>query len=225
MTTNSRFIKVTTGLFSIMVFLLVSIQPTNGQSTVSADSTNNSYNNKEFRFAGRSFRMTSLTFGGNGIYLTKVNGKFSVLTGGRGSATFNDRFTLGGGGWGMTKGVPVKSEADDLYNFIKIGYGGVDFGCVFHPGKNFDTGIKLLLAGGALFRETVPESENNDFRMFPVLEPSIYSQVIISRLFRLELGAGYRFIPGVDLPYITSNDLNGFSCYIGFLVSTGACRK
>lgn len=172
----------------------------------------------------KSFRITTLTFGGNGVYFTKVNNKFSVLTGGRGSATFNNRYTIGGGGWGMPKGIEVESETTGTYNFVKMGYGGIEVGYILYPGKRLNFGTNLLLAGGAVFKETVPESKNNEFKMFPVLEPSLYCQIKFSKIFHFEMGATYRYINGTNLPYISNNQMSGFSCYVGFLVSTCACK-
>lgn len=40
-------------------------------------------------------RMTTLTFGGNGISVTKVSNELSIMTGGRGSATFYYQISLG----------------------------------------------------------------------------------------------------------------------------------
>jgi hypothetical protein len=164
------------------------------------------------------FRMTTLTFGGNGISITKVNNKLSIMTGGRGSATFNDRFTIGGGGWGMTKGVRVESNIEGTFNFIKIGYGGIDFGYLFLTGNKFNLGSKLFIGGGAVFKETVPESDDKDFKIFPVVEPTVYYQISLSKLFRFEMGGSYRYIRGTNLAYISDRNLSGFSCYIGFLV-------
>jgi hypothetical protein len=173
----------------------------------------------------KSFKMTTLTFGGNGINFTKVNNQFTVMTGGRGSATFNGRYTIGGGGWGMTNGVGVENVTEDIYNFVKMGYGGIDFGYLIVAGDKFNLGTKLLIAGGAVFKETVPESEDKDFNIFPVLEPTIYFQISLNKLFRFEMGARYRLIQGTNMPYISDRELSGFSCYIGFLVSACNCKK
>jgi hypothetical protein len=163
-------------------------------------------------------RMTTLTFGGNGISVTKVSNELSILTGGRGSATFNERFTIGGGGWGMTKGVEVISKTEGIYNFIKMGYGGIDIGYLFMTGNKYNLGSKLLLGGGAVFKETVPESDDKDFKIFPVVEPTVYYQISLGKLFRFEMGGSYRYIRGTNLSYISDRNLSGFSCYIGFLV-------
>ncbi len=180
--------------------------------------------NLEDTIQKKTFTRTSLTFGGNGVNFTKVNNQLTVMTGGRGSATFNNRFTIGGGGWGMINGVDVKSETDGVYNFIKMGYGGVDFGYLPLYGEKFNLGTKLLIAGGAVFKESVPESSEKDFKMFPVLEPTIYYQISLNKFFRFEMGASYRYIRGTNLPYISDSKLSGFSCYVGFLVSTCSCN-
>lgn len=171
----------------------------------------------------RKFKMTTLAFGGNGASLTKVSNQFTIMTGGRGSATFNKRYTIGGGGWGMVKGIEVTSDVEGIYNFVKMGYGGIDFGYLIYPGEKYILGTKLLIAGGAVIKETVPETKNSDFKMFPVLEPTVYYQIALGKLFRFEMGASYRYIWGTNLPYISDENLSGFSCYVGFLVSACKC--
>jgi len=180
--------------------------------------------NQEDSLKNKTFKMTTLTFGGNGVNITKINKQLSVMTGGRGSATFNNRYTLGGGGWGMIKGVEVESNTEGIYNFVKMGYGGIDFGYLVVNGEKFIFGTKLLVAGGAIFKESVPESKGNGFKMFPVLEPAIYYQIPLSKLFRVEMGASYRYIWGTNLPYISDSNLGGFSFYVGFLVSACKCN-
>jgi hypothetical protein len=170
----------------------------------------------------RKFKMTTLSFGGSGASLTKVGDQFTIMIGGRGSATFNNRYTIGGGGWGMTKGIELVSDVEGSYNFVKMGYGGIDFGYLIYPGEKLILGTKLLVAGGAVIKETVPEANNNDFKMFPLLEPTVYYQIALGKMFRFEMGGGYRYIWGTNLPYISDENLSGFSCYVGFLV--GACK-
>lgn len=208
-------VKLKTGFrFILMLFFLVSgISLSKAQQLNQIDSSKN-----------KTFKRTDLTFGGNGVNVTKINNQLSVMTGGRGSATFNNRFTIGGGGWGMIKGVEVESDTEGIYNLVKMGYGGIDFGYLVVNGEKFILGTKLLLAGGAVFKETIPESKGNGFKMFPVLEPAIYCQIPISKLFRVEMGSSYRYICGTNLPYISDNNLGGVSFYVGFLVSACKCN-
>lgn len=171
----------------------------------------------------KKIKMTTLTFGGNGVQFTRVLDQFSVMAGGRGSATFNQRYTIGGGGWGMTKGVEIESQTSGVYPFLKMGYGGIDLGYLLFPGEKLTLGTKILFGGGAAFIETVPESDDTDFQLFPVLEPTIYSQIALGKMFKFEMGASYRFIGKTDLRGITSADLGGLSFYVGFLVKACKC--
>jgi len=75
-----------------------------------------------------------------------------------------------------------------------------------------------------IFKESVPESKEKGFKMFPVVEPAIYCQISLNKLFRIEMGASYRNAWGTNLPYISDKSLSGFSCYIGILVSAFSCN-
>jgi hypothetical protein len=208
----------------LLIFITCSSYPIYAQKNADIDTLRTSGSKIENSQNKRSFKMTTLTFGGNGVSVTKVSNKLSVMTGGRGSAIFNERFTIGGGGWGMTKGIEVESKTEGSYNFVKMGYGGVDFGYLFLNGKMINLGSRLLIAGGAVLKETVPESKDKGFKLFPVLEPAVYYQISFSKLFRFEMGVSYRYIMGTNLSYITNRDLSGFSCYSGFLVRAGSSR-
>lgn len=170
----------------------------------------------------RSFKMTSLPFGGVGVKFTNLNGQFTLMNGGRGSATFNNRFTIGGGGWGMPKGIELESSQTGTFEFFKMGYGGLELGYIVYPGDKINVGTNLLVAYGAGFKETLPKAKNGDFKMFPVLEPSLYSQISLGKILRLDLGISYRYVGALDFPNLNNKKLNGFSCYIAFLV--GACK-
>ncbi len=167
-------------------------------------------------------QMTSFAFGGTGVLVSKVNNQMAVMTGGRGSATFNNRYTFGGAGWGMLKGVDVECHEAGVYNFFKFGYGGLEFGYIFYPGEKFRLGSNLLLAYGAGFNETVPKSSGGDFKMFPVLEPSVYLQISLGKYLKLDAGVTYRYAAGSNFSYINNRDLRGISFYIALL--TGSCR-
>lgn len=211
--TDLSKIKTRFGLSLVLFSLVFGVSLSHAQVT-----------NQEDSIKKKTFKMTTLTFGGNGVSFTKINNQISVMTGGRGSATFNNRYTIGGGGWGMIKGVEVESNTEGIYNYVKMGYGGIDFGYLVLNREKFTLGAKLLIAGGAVFKETVPESTGNGFRLFPVLEPAIYYQISLSKIFRLEMGASYRYVRGTNLPYISGSNLGGFSFYVGFLVSACTCN-
>jgi len=170
------------------------------------------------------FRITTYTYGGTGLLLSRVNGELTLMNGGRGSATFNKRYTFGGAGWGMPKGVELQDSRQDTYRFLKMGYGGLEFGYILLPGEKVILGTHLLCAAGAAFTETIPESRSNDFRLFPVLEPAVYGQFALGRIFRLDLGISYRLVGGTGLAGVTSRELSGPSCYIALLAGSCNCK-
>lgn len=167
-------------------------------------------------------KMTSFAFGGTGISISKVNNQSTIMTGGRGSATFNNRFTFGGAGWGMPKGIEINSKPDTL-EFFKFGYGGLEFGYIFHEGQKARFGSNLLVACGAGFQETYPKTKS-EVRMFPVIEPSLYTQIALGKLMKADIGVSYRFVTGSSFSFINNRQLSGPSIYIAFLVGTCNCN-
>lgn len=206
-------------LIAAISALFFIVHNTNAQVIIQEDTVMS----KSLPIKTRTFKMTSLAFGGVGLLFTNVNDQFTLMNGGRGSATFNNRFTFGGGGWGMPKGIELESSEEGIYEFFKMGYGGLEFGYILYPGKKIKFGTNLLLGCGAGFKETVPKSKNGDFKMFPVLEPSIYSQISLGKLMRLDLGLTYRYVSTVDFSYISNKNISGFSFYVALLVSTCNC--
>ncbi len=125
----------------------------------------------------------------------------------------------------MPKGIEIESSEPGIYDFVKIGYGGLEFGYILFPGEKLNLGSNILIAGGAVFKESVPESDEKGFKMFPVLEPALYAQIALGNMFRLEAGASYRYITGTNLSYISDQNLSGFSVHIGLLVKACKCDQ
>ena len=96
-----------------------------------------------------------------------------------------------------------------------MGYGGLELGYIIIPGKKVNIIGSLLIAAGAAFWQNDPKSDNeklfdDDFKMFPVLEPSLYSEHVLNRWLRLNAGISYRFTINADLPYIRVRILEAF---------------
>lgn len=84
-------------------------------------------------------------------------------------------------------------------------------------------GSGLLIAAGAAFWQNKPKSNeeklfDNDFNIFPVLEPSLYSEIALNRFLRLQTGVSYRYVHHAHLDYISDQNIRGFSCYMGLLL-------
>jgi hypothetical protein len=194
-------------------------------STNSLKAATNSINNPDSTKNGKldKIKLTTLAFGGTGVLFAKVDNQFGVMTGGRGSATFNNRFTFGGGGWGMPKGIEIESSRIDTLEFFKFGYGGLEFGYIFFERQKIRLGSNLLVGCGIGFQETYPKMKG-EVNLFPVFEPSLYSQVNLGKLIRLDIGVTYRFVTGSKFSFINNRQLCGPSIYIAFLVGTCNCN-
>ena len=204
---------------SILMFFLLAMSV----NTSKANSHIMQYSDTSKNAFFKNIKMTTLAFGGTGVLFTKVNNQLGVMTGGRGSATFNNRFTFGGGGWGMLKGIEIESSKADTFELFKFGYGGLEFGYLFYEGEKFSFGSNLLLACGVGFVETYPKSKG-ETNLFPVLEPSIYSQINLGKLLKLDIGIKYRLITGSEMPYISNRQMSEPSIYFAFLVGTCNCN-
>jgi len=166
--------------------------------------------------------ITNNGFGGPAIKISSFNDQLAFMTGGRGACIINNRFTIGGGGYGIANSIRLGGPDAEIYRNLKMGYGGPEFGYIFYPGKIVNIGGSLLLAAGAAFWETYPKIKaekifSNDFKIFPVLEPSLYVELGLNRFMRLHTGISYRYAKGAESLFIKDSYLRGLSVYAGLL--------
>ena len=166
--------------------------------------------------------VTNKGVGGVAVKFSSFNDQFAFMTGGRGAITINKRFTIGGGGYGIANTIHLASPSPDTTRNFKMGYGGLELGYVFYPGKKVNIGATLLFAAGASFWQNNPKSAveelfDEDFKIFPVLEPAFYGEFALSRIMRLHTGVSYRYINGADVDYITNKNMRGFSGFVALL--------
>jgi hypothetical protein len=176
--------------------------------------------NRDRKFLGGTF--TNFGFGGPAIKFSRFNNQFAFMTGGRGAATINNRYTIGGGGYGIANSIALPGSSADTIRYFKMGYGGLELGYIFFSSEKVYFGSTLLIAAGAAFSPGKPKSSSetlfgNEFKFLSVMEPSLYGQLILNRFMRLHAGISYRYVSGSDLTYMNVNDMNGFSCYAGLL--------
>ena len=176
--------------------------------------------NRDRKFLGGTF--TNFGFGGPAIKFSRFNNQFAFMTGGRGAATINNRYTIGGGGYGLANSIALPGSSADTIRYFKMGYGGLELGYIFFSSEKVDFGSTLLVAAGAAFSPGKPKSSSetlfgNEFKFLSVMEPLLYGQLTLNRFMRLHAGISYRYVSGSDLTYMNVNDMNGFSCYAGLL--------
>jgi hypothetical protein len=143
-------------------------------------------------------------FGAPVIKFTGVADEFGVFVGGRGGWIINHTFVIGAGGYGLANDIRFPIGQDDApHRNLQFGYGGaeLEFIALSDEVAHF-TGL-LLVGGGGL---TFGRYEDAVF----VLEPSANLELNIVRWCRLNFGAGYRFVSGVDHPDFTNGDMSAF---------------
>jgi hypothetical protein len=144
------------------------------------------------------------------------------MTGGRGAIEINNRYTIGGGGYGIANSIDITDSSADTSRLLKMGYGGIELGYIFIQRKKVNIGALLLIAGGAAFWQNKPKNKgeklfDDDFNIFPVLEPSLYSEIALTRFMRLHTGISYRYVHHAHLDYISDQNIRCFSWYVGLL--------
>jgi hypothetical protein len=207
---------------TILTFIIVNVTQAFAQDTILADF---SISVPETKDAARTLfggKITNSGYGGPAIKFSRFNNQFAFMTGGRGSITINNRYTIGGGGYGVANSIEIPGLSEDTSRLFKMGYGGIELGYIFLPAKKVNFGASLLIAGGAAFWQNKPKSNgeklfNDDINLFPVFESSLYGEISLNQFMRLHAGISYRYVHNTHLGYISDQNIRGFSFYLGLL--------
>lgn len=157
-------------------------------------------------------------YGGPAVRLSAVDGQFATFFGGYGAWFFNQKFSIGGGGFGLVSNLPVpdRDRIDpNLDLHYDMGYGGVMFGYTISSNRILHLHTDVLVGGGSIEQDyegeddfTVTESE------FFVFEPGAHLEINIAPFLRATGGITYRLVSGSDTPGIRDRDLSSMSLAI-----------
>ena len=158
-------------------------------------------------------------FGAPVIKFTSINKQFGVLVGGKGGWIIDHTIILGAGGYGLANNVEVVDIGDGRGPFLNFGYGGFDMEYIINWGKVVHTSLNLLIGGGAVSHRNnyiVLDWNLNTSNFgtintdnFFIAEPEINIEVNIVKFFRINIGASYRIISGVNLDGLRNSDFSG----------------
>lgn len=209
-------------LLAFIVLLFINTSEMNAQNAITLDTTDIVLVTSEptRSFMGGTFSNSG--FGGPAIKISSFNNQLAIMTGGRGAATINNRYTIGGGGYGIASAITLPSENADTTRYFKMGYGGLELGYIFFSSGRFSVGSTMLFAAGAAFTPSKPQSAletsfGDEFKFLSVIEPSVYAEFALNRFMKLHAGVNYRYVNGQDLIKMKVRDMNGFSCYLALL--------
>jgi hypothetical protein len=150
-------------------------------------------------------------YGGPVVKFTSINNKFGVLVGGHGGWIINHSLVIGGGGYGLVNDVDANSLGPLGEKYVEFGYGGFEIEWIINSDKLIHFSIHTLIGGGGVtFRnegEDITHHNKNGDNFF-VLEPGATLDLNVTPWLRFSVGAGYRFVSGVDSPVSTNEDLS-----------------
>ncbi|MBU8893202.1 MAG: porin family protein [Bacteroidales bacterium] len=156
------------------------------------------------------------------IKVSDVHEDISLLVGGSIGFTFNDNFTIGLAGSGLTTNsnfnIPNADPLlDDMSARVGMGYGGLLLEYTMFSDKKIHFSIPVVVGAagiyvyeddGDFFYDQFNEIENS--AAF-VVEPGVNIELNLFKFFRVGLGASYRLIEGTDLVNLTDEDLSDLS--------------
>lgn len=152
-------------------------------------------------------------FGGPVIKFTQIKDNFGLLVGGRGGWIINHSFSIGGGGYGLVNQVNGTLFHKDDLMFLNFGYGGFEMEYIADWDKLVHFTFYLLIGGGAVSQRVDWKHDWDDLDknadVFFVAEPIANIELNIVNFFRVNLGAGYRFVSGVTNDNLKNSDFGG----------------
>ncbi len=154
-------------------------------------------------------------YGAATMKFSSIKGEFALLMGGYGGWLINHKFMIGGGGSGLVNKIEAPEDAGldaSKQYYLQVGYGGFMMEYIDSPMKLLHYNVKTLIgAGGAGYslRDDYDIQDSKESAFF-VLEIDANIELNVVEYFRIGVGAGYRFVSGVDLEGINDNDLRAF---------------
>jgi hypothetical protein len=154
---------------------------------------------------------------------TQISDKDAFLCGLSGGIIIKNSFSIGLAGYGIVNSQNLKysgiNDTADVY--LYGGYGGLKLEYRINPLKMINVAFPLLIGGGGAAYSTWTNdnwhhgNENyNDaytWDSYFVVEPGVVVGLNLLKFMRFDIGASYRYAPGVQLPRTDSNLMNGFN--------------
>jgi hypothetical protein len=149
---------------------------------------------------------------------TSIHGRTVGMAGAAALLRVGGDFFFGGAGYLMLRPLDLSQPGSGLE--LRMAYGGVLTGLRLHEGGRFRWDARLLVGAGnakAIVPVVGTELRSDNFG---VVEPEITASIWAMRLVSVRVGAGYRFVYGVQgLPRVSPEQLRGI--FIGASVAFG----
>jgi hypothetical protein len=153
---------------------------------------------------------------------TQIENKDAFMVGISGGIIIKHSFSFGLAGYGIvnTHNLMYSNKNDTADVYLYGGYGGFKMEYRLNPLKMLNIAFPLLIGGGGVSYSTWDpydwHSNNQDSQSYTwdsyfVLEPGVVVGINLLKFMRLDIGASYRYAPGVELPRTDNDLLTGFN--------------
>jgi hypothetical protein len=147
-------------------------------------------------------------YGAMGLKAATMDGEKRYLVGGRGGWIINHTFMLGMAGYGMV-GPAMERNIEGEVRKYGMGYGGIDLGVTLPIPSPLTFSLHYIAGIGGVGYTVDTDGEDGDFDhldwdssgdtdWFFIGEPQINAEMAVTPFMRICLGAGYRYISGVN---------------------------
>lgn len=157
-------------------------------------------------------------FGAPMVELSSKGGDISVSTGGGGAVLCNQKFFLGAYGMGFATqdevdGLKIKQSNGEIISYPSMrtvfAHGGFWLGYIHNRKNAIHWGVSTKIGWGAISLVDANMNEDSHTKVgldqVFVFTPQIETEMNITRWFKVNIGAGYRFVSGIDKIYTNSN--------------------
>jgi hypothetical protein len=163
-------------------------------------------------------------FGGPVIKMTRIHDSFGLLIGGRGGWIINHTLSIGGGGYGLVNRIRGPESSPGLEDpILQVGYGGFEIEYTQRSARLVHPVFSVLIGGGSAgVHESWEEDLGDDWEDDPaldsffIMEPGIAVELNVTGFMRLDAGASYRFISGLETDGLTESAIGGPSAVLTF---------
>jgi hypothetical protein len=157
-------------------------------------------------------------FGGIIVEFSSIDGDASIMNGAGGAALFNRSFYIGG--YGLSLSNDIHNDNLSIRRSTNFTHGGIYAGYLFFPhkmvhlglGSKFGWGVLRLTPEDAFLASNPPVSDN-----VLVWVQQLEVEMNFSNWFKVNAGAGYRTVAGVNNSFYRNRDLNSPSLTLSFL--------
>lgn len=155
--------------------------------------------------------------GGTFVEFSNANSEFAVFNGGGGAVIFNQTFYIGAYGMGLsTLHKMVYSDSSVIKkigdrNHVSFGHGGLWIGYLNKSHKLLHWGVSSKFGVGAVSLYDI-DFEDNDYASFAndvvmVFTPQLEAELNVTSWFKVNVGAGYRVVSGIDKTQYYKKDM------------------